>query len=160
MARRLHISHTEATDPDFMELCTELDRHLNNEAGGPDKRVDYATLCVFEGLEDAFVAYADGRTAGCAALKEYAPEVAEVKRVFVKPFARRTGVARELMRTLEIKARERGFHTLLLETGRSFTPAVTLYRELGFERIPNYSPYEHMTKSICMKKRLDKPAKD
>ena len=149
------IIHTDGTDLDFMALCRELDRELDRQAGGLDSRVDYVGLCTLEGLEDAFVAYENGRTAGCAAFKEYAPQVAEIRRVFVVPEKRRGGVARRLLKALEDKARSRGFHTLILETGRSFVPAVGLYRRLGYEEIPNFWPFEQMAGSICLRKRLD-----
>ena len=151
----MHIIYTDGTDPDFVSLCRELDRHLDMQAGGVENRIEYVPLCTLEGLDDALVAYENGRTAGCAAFKEYAPQVAEIRRVFVVPEKRRGGVAWRLLKAVEDKARNLGFHTLILETGRSFAPAVSLYRRLGYEEIPNFWPFEQMTSSICLKKRLD-----
>ena len=77
-----------------------------------------------------------------------------MKRVFVHSNQRGKGVARELMRTLETWARELGYRTAVLETGILQPEAIRLYEAAGYERIPNYPPYEGVVESICYQKAL------
>src|SRR4051812_10318844 len=51
----------------------------------------------------------DGAPVGCGALRRLDPSAAEVKRMFVVPPARGTGVAAAILRTLEAAALERGW---------------------------------------------------
>ena len=69
------------------------------------------------------------------------PGVAEVKRMYVEPEARRKGVAEEILRTLEGFALESGYLTLRLETGIRQPGATRFYQGAGYERIPCYGQY-------------------
>ena len=68
------------------------------------------------------VAHRDGAVEGCAGLRLLDPRLAEVKRVWVSPAARRQGLGRRLMADIERRAFERGVREL-----RS-TPAATSSR--------------------------------
>jgi GNAT superfamily N-acetyltransferase len=62
------------------------------------------------------------------------PDVLGVKRMYVAPAARRTGLGRRLVATLE--ARALGARRLVLETGIWQQAAIALYRATGFHPIP------------------------
>ena len=91
------------------------------------------------------VAYRDGEAVGCASLRRPAAgapaDALEVKKVFVRERARRTGTARRLLDALEAVARERGVSTLLLETGIRQPGAIALYRSLGYRAVEPFPPY-------------------
>ena len=91
---------------------------------------------------------------GCASFKDYEPGVAEVKRVFVRENYRGRGLARKLMQAVEEHARQKGYRSLILETGKPLVSAVALYTNMGYHVIPNYGPYECMDESVCMRKEL------
>ena len=76
----------------------------------------------------------------------------EVKRVYVAPAARGTGVSRLLMAELERIAAERGARRLILQTGDRQPEAVTLYERIGYTRIPIYPPYLEISFSQCFEK--------
>ena len=76
----------------------------------------------------------------------------EVKRVYVAPAARGTGVSRLLMAELERIAAERGARRLILQTGDRQPEAVTLYERIGYTRIPIYAPYLELSFSQCFEK--------
>ena len=84
------------------------------------------------------VAYVFGMAAGIVALKDLGGGMAEVKRLFVRPEFRRSGVARALMERLLAEARDAGYATARLGTAAIFTPALALYDSLGFRRIEPY----------------------
>ncbi|MFE6234537.1 GNAT family N-acetyltransferase [Cellulosimicrobium sp. NPDC057862] len=105
------------------------------------------------------VAYRDGDAVGCASLRRPAPgapaDALEVKKVFVRERARRTGTARRLLDALEVVARERGVSTLLLETGIRQPGAIALYRSLGYRAVEQFPPYvgdNHV--ALCFAKPL------
>lgn len=91
------------------------------------------------------VAWLDGRAVGCCALKRKDETTAEIKRMWTAPSARRRGVAREVLRTLEAIARQAGFTTLHLETNRTLTEAQSLYRKEGYREVApfNDETYAH-----------------
>lgn len=89
------------------------------------------------------VARLDGRPVGCGALKRRDKSTGEIKRMWTALSARRQGVARRVLQTLEGIARELGLQMLRLETNRTLTEAQALYREEGYQEVTpfNDEPY-------------------
>jgi DNA-binding MarR family transcriptional regulator len=86
-----------------------------------------------------------GQPIGCGALKVKPRRIGEVKRMWVAAEARRLGVGRRLLETLEVEARKFGLRTLRLETNRSLAEAQALYRRSGYREVApfNDEPYAH-----------------
>lgn len=78
----------------------------------------------------------------------------EVKRVYVAPSVRGSGVSRLLMAELERIAQTRGSSRLILQTGDRQPDAVALYEKIGYTRIEIYPPYLDLEFSNCYEKRL------
>jgi putative acetyltransferase len=74
--------------------------------------------------------------------------------MFVRPDARRRGVARRVLALLEKIAQERGFTTLRLESGTRQPESLALYASAGYQRIPCFGEYAADPDSICFEKRL------
>jgi GNAT superfamily N-acetyltransferase len=91
------------------------------------------------------VARLHGRPIGCGALKFHAGAPAELKRMWVAPEARGSGIGRQLLQELERLAREAGVEVLRLETNRALSEAIALYRSSGFREVAafNDEPYAH-----------------
>ena len=91
------------------------------------------------------VATLHGEPAGCAALKFHPGAPAEVKRMWVAPAMRGLGLGRRLLAELEAHAAERGVRVLRLETNRTLTEEISLYRAAGYQEVPafNDEPYAH-----------------
>jgi len=83
-----------------------------------------------------YLAEVDGRPAGTGGLKQVAPGVAEIKRMYTDPAARGHGVARAVLSRLIDDARAAGYGTLRLETGVWMVEAHALYRSCGFTDAP------------------------
>ena len=82
----------------------------------------------------------DGRVTGCVALRSLTDDVCEMKRLFVLPTARGTGLGRTLATAVVAEARRLGYARMRLDTTPGMTVAQTLYDELGFIEI---APYRH-----------------
>lgn len=78
---------------------------------------------------------AAGEPAGCVAFCRYAPGVAELKRLFVRPAFRQLKIGRNLAGTVMHMAGEAGYAAVWLETvpGR-MAAAVNMYEQFGFVR--------------------------
>jgi GNAT superfamily N-acetyltransferase len=81
----------------------------------------------------------EGTAICCGGFKRFAPEVAEIKRMYVVPEARGTGVARQLLERLEAGARDLGFTIVRLDTGDRQPGAVRLYLRAGYHEVANYN---------------------
>lgn len=77
--------------------------------------------------------------AGCVALKQLADGVGEMKRLYVRPQHRGTGLGRTLAEQVIREATRLGYQAIRLDTVPSVMgSAVALYRSLGFQDIPAY----------------------
>jgi GNAT superfamily N-acetyltransferase len=102
------------------EIADELDR-LDRHYRPPDAHLLLARL----------PQYVD--PIGVCAVERLDDSAAELKRLYVRPAARRRGVARQLAGRVAELAREMGCRRLHLDTNWLFMqPAVALYRDLGF----------------------------
>jgi DNA-binding MarR family transcriptional regulator/GNAT superfamily N-acetyltransferase len=89
------------------------------------------------------VATVEGEPVACGAVKTTAPGIGSLKRMWVAESARGLGLGRRLLAALEEEARALGLGTLRLETNRSLTEAIALYRSAGYVEVPpfNADPY-------------------
>lgn len=91
-----------------------------------------------------YIAYVDGRPAGCIALRPLGSGVCEMKRLFVRAGFRGHKLGLRLVGKLIEEARSAGYSKMRLDT---FPPkmgkAVSLYQSHGFEQIPAYYDNPH-----------------
>jgi GNAT superfamily N-acetyltransferase len=134
-----------ADDPRDLPIIRELFREYVGSLG-----VDLGFQDVERELADLPGAYAppsgrlmlataDGRPAGCAALRPLADGVCEMKRLYVRPSHRGGGLGRALAERVVQEARDLGYDRIRLDTiAPLMGAAVAMYRSLGFEAIPPY----------------------
>jgi ribosomal protein S18 acetylase RimI-like enzyme len=81
----------------------------------------------------------DGRPAGCVALHKLAPQICEMKRLYLRPEFRGKGIGRKLCDRILSEARTIGYRHLRLDTVEPvMKDAVAMYRRLGFREIAPY----------------------
>jgi ribosomal protein S18 acetylase RimI-like enzyme len=93
-----------------------------------------------------------GQLAGCVALRRFASDVGEMKRLYVRPAFRGTGLGRELTGRLMAGARDTGYKLLRLDSLPRMERAIAMYRALGFYEIPRYG--DNPDGAVCFELRL------
>ena len=96
----------------------------------------------------------DGAPIGCGAVRKLNGDEAELKRMFVRPEARKRKIGAAIVDALETEARALGVKRLLLETALYLESAVRMYERAGFTPIDNYGEYVGSADSYCMGKTL------
>jgi putative acetyltransferase len=82
-----------------------------------------------------------GKPAGCVALHPLQPEIAEMKRLYVRPEFRGKGVGIALMNAILREAKQIGYQRLRLDTIQPLmSDAIAMYRRFGFYEIAPYRP--------------------
>ncbi len=101
-----------------------------------------------------FVARIDGLPTGCGGVQLVGKEYAEIKRMYVRPQFRGSGLGKNILTHLADYTRQRDINVLRLETGIHQVEAINLYQRFGFERIAPFGPYRIDPLSLCFEKRL------
>ena len=142
------IAPEDPTSPDAQRCLRayfdELDRRFD---GGFDagRSIPATVDDLVEPAGLLLLARIDGEPVGAGAVKFHGSGPAELKRMWVSSAARGLGIGRRLLAELEARAREHGAATARLETNRSLTEAIRLYRSAGYLEVPafNDEPYAH-----------------
>lgn len=101
-----------------------------------------------------FLAYSDGRLAGCIAMRKLDDGICEMKRLFVRDEFRGQKIGAELISRIFEEARDSGYSKMRLDTFPPKMPkAVELYGSYGFHKIPPYYDNPH-AETLFMEKDL------
>ena len=79
---------------------------------------------------------------GCGGLRPISPKVAEIKRMYVRPEARRRGLGRQLLDALLAAAQQQGYYEVRLDTHGHQSAAHRLYLVAGFTPCEPYPESE------------------
>jgi GNAT superfamily N-acetyltransferase len=118
------------------EYAEELSRRFP-EGYSPDDLLPPSAFALF------LVAFDAVTPVGCVGVRALSESVAEIKHMWVSPSARRMGVGRRLLSTLESVAVDMGFTELRLSTHKALPEAIALYQAMGYAEIEAYGDDVH-----------------
>jgi GNAT superfamily N-acetyltransferase len=156
----LRIEQRPITHPDAQLLVEAVQQEYVVRYGGRD-----VTPMLASELEPPwgafFVGYRDDRPVMTGAWRFRddvsrldAVRPAEVKRMYVAPSARRSGLARLMLAHLEATARAAGADVMILETGAAQPEAMSLYESLGYQPVEPFGHYRDSPSNRCYGRRL------
>ena len=147
------IAQERPDSADATALIAELEAHLSPLYPQESRHGYPVDKLLREGVT-FFVARVDGVAAGCAGALLVGSEYAEIKRMYVRPTFRRSGVGKLILEHLSDFTQAQGVNVLRLETGIHQIEAIRLYQSFGFVRIKPFGPYREDPLSLCFEKRL------
>jgi putative acetyltransferase len=148
----IHFIRTDSENENFRSLVRELDADLKIRDG--EDHGFYSQFNKIDKIKYAIVALDDEVPAGCGAIKEYAPDSMEIKRMYVPVNRRGEGIATLILKELELWAAELNYKKCILETGKKQPEAIELYKKSGYRIISNYGQYTNVENSVCFEKLL------
>jgi GNAT superfamily N-acetyltransferase len=151
--KQVIIERTSSTNINFQWLIEQLDNELWNEL--KEDQAQYDQYNKVANLNTVVVVYVNDHPAACGCFKKYNADTVEVKRMYVVKEHRGKGLSKLVLTEIENWAIEEGFKYAILETSIHFIPATTLYKNSGYQIIPNYDQYDGLEESVCMKKKLN-----
>ncbi|MEZ9702437.1 GNAT family N-acetyltransferase [Vibrio sp. 10N.261.46.E12] len=127
------------------EVIKLLEEHLaDTYATSPAESVHALDLDGLKSPEITFFsAWKDSQLLGCVAIKELNEQHAELKSMRTSQFARKSGVASQLLQHVLDTATVRQYQTISLETGSEdyFKAARNLYEKFGFDYCDPFADY-------------------
>ena len=153
----ISLIRTNSDNKDFVLLVKQLDDLLAGLDG--EEHAFYNSLNKIDSLNQVVVAYKNDKPVGCGAIREYAPGIMEVKRMYTLPGHRGKGIATEILSELEKWAVELGCIKCVLETGKRQPDAIALYQKRGYKIIRNYGKYLDIENSVCFEKVIQNDSK-
>lgn len=138
--------------PDLLLLTQALDRFFLERYGPATRK--YQKHHDLTRMACAAVAYVDGTPAACCCWRPIDPDTAEIKRMFVQPSFRRTGLARQLLEIIERHAAAAGCCRAVLETGSDMDQAIAAYRHMGYLICENFGEFAGDWQVACMEKEI------
>jgi ribosomal protein S18 acetylase RimI-like enzyme len=131
------------------EYAAHLGAQMGVDLGFQNISVELCNLAGMYGAPSGclFLASREGEWLGCCALRRLEEDVCEMKRLYLKPRARGADLGRTLALSVVNKARQLGYHRMVLDTLDGMIAAQALYRSLGFREIGPY--YQNPVAGVC-----------
>jgi putative acetyltransferase len=141
-AVQIAIERVTVPSDEVRALISELEQVLGAEYPA-EQRHGLSLDAIFQPHVQFFVARDETAAVGCGGVALFG-DLAEVKRMYVRPAARGQGVAEALLEHIEAAVRAAGLVRLCLETGDRQLAAIRVYSRTGFSRCAAFGDYAAM----------------
>lgn len=141
----MELHQVRLSDPQVAPLLEGLAEEYEKRYGPGDEMTSVQEH-EFEPPDGVFLALVEnGAVVAGGGFRRFSRDTCEVKRMWTAPDHRCKGCATVVLDALEQEARNRGYASLILETGPAQPEARALYDRRGYNRIPTYGRYELAT---------------
>ena len=149
----LHLRKVPWSNPVGADLRAAQQAELDARSGGrshdpaPPTEQDHEVF---------FIAFArsNGQPLGCGGLRRVDSTTAEVKRLYVLPYARGSRVATAILSALEAHAWQAGYRTVTAEAGSAQPDGKRFYAAAGYQVVPTAGAYAGVEGSVCYAKEI------
>lgn len=148
------VAPVRPTEPRVRALVDALTAELAGAGYTPEQTFGYSAERLGQSGVHLVGATSAGDLVGIGGVEIEGNGFAELRRCYVVPAARGTGVADALITTLVAHAAERGVRSGWLETGDRQHAAMRFYRRHGFTDVPRFGPYVDSATSVCLQRDL------
>ena len=155
------VSEVSARDPEVRALVDALTDELALGGYTAEQTFGYTPTELEQSGVYLVGVRAAGGLVGVGGIDVQPAGLGELKRFYVHPAQRGTGVGDALMAGVLEHASAQGVRLVRLETGDKQHAAIRFYRRHGFSATPRFPPYTGSETSVCMQRQLaSAPAKD
>lgn len=148
----IKIVRTNSDNSDFVALVKQLDAYLKIIDG--QEHAFYNQYNNIDVLKNTVVLYLNNIPIACGAFKKFDEHSVEIKRMFTSEESRSIGAASKILNELEVWAKELGYNSSILETGKRQIEAVNFYKKNNYQIFPNFGQYKNIENSLCFKKEF------
>ena len=125
----VYVRKVSIISSDAAQLIQELSEELKRITGSSGR-----SSFQFNAMENQraafFISYLNGEAVRCGAIQEYTSKIAEIKRMYSRK--RGSGVGRAIIVALENEAQKLKYHSIILETRKVNSTAVSFYLNNGY----------------------------
>lgn len=130
------VSYSPEYQPDFKRLnIAWISQHFTVEPHDLEQ-LDYPEMYVLPDGGQIFFARTDDEIVGCVAVINMQESGFELAKMAVSPGVQGQGIGRKLCQAAIEYVRQLGVNTLWLESNRKLSPALAMYRQVGFVEVP------------------------
>lgn len=147
----IEIKSASVDSEDAKMLISELNQALT-VITGDDGTTNFHREDVLDERSAFLIAYIDGIPYGCGAIRQVSEDTAEAKRIYARK--NQYGVGKAILKALETKAIEFGYHRIILETRVQNLHAIEFYHKNGYDRCEAYGKYVGKDNAYCFQKAI------
>lgn len=131
--------------PELKKLLAEYGNYMYDELGlvagreAFNKQLEHLPGKEYEPPHGTFIlATYSHQVAGCVAIKKFAEQQCEMKRMYTRLAFRNKGIGMQLTKYVISWCNKLGYKKILLDTNLEMKEAVLLYQKCGFKEIASY----------------------